>query len=119
MYPASSTSGNILTVAATTSTDALASFSNFGSKSVDVGAPGDRIYSTYPESKYRELSGTSMAAPLVAAAAAMLRARNSKLSYSDIRSLLKASVDPTPALSGKVVTGGRLNIARALERAGS
>jgi subtilisin family serine protease len=119
LYPASSTSGNVLTVAATTSTDALASFSNFGRKSVDVGAPGDGIYSTYPESRYKELSGTSMAAPLVAAAAAMLRARDSKLSYSDIRSLLKASVDPTPALSGRVVTGGRLNIARALERAGA
>ena len=87
------------------------------------GATSDAVagidYSTYPESKYKELSGTSMAAPLVAAAAAMLRARDSKLSYSDIRSLLKASVDPIPALTGKVVTGGRLNIARALERASS
>jgi thermitase len=118
-YPASYTLGNILTVAATTSADGLASFSNYGSKSVDVAAPGDSIYSTYPKSNYKALSGTSMAAPLVAAAAAMLRAQDSKLSYSDLRSLLKASVDPLPALKGKVATGGRLNIARALESAAS
>ena len=116
VYPASFTNGNILTVAATTQRDALASFSNYGSKSVDLGAPGDNIQSTYPKSKYKSLDGTSMAAPLVAAAAAMLRAADSDLSYSDLRSALKATVDPLPGLAGKTVTGGRINLERALAR---
>ena len=116
MYPASFTNGNILTVAATTQRDSLASFSNYGSKSVDLGAPGDDIQSTYPKSKYKSLDGTSMAAPLVAAAAAMLRAADSDLSYSDLRSALKATVDPLPGLAGKTVTGGRINLERALAR---
>ena len=103
VYPASFTEGNILTVAATDASGALASFSNFGSKSVNLAAPGDSIYSTYPTSTYRYLSGTSMAAPLVAAAAAMLREQDADLSYSDIRSALKASVDEDAALSGKTV----------------
>jgi thermitase len=117
-YPASYTEGNILTVAATDASGALASFSNFGSKSVDLAAPGDSIYSTYPTSDYKYLSGTSMAAPLVAAAAAMLRSQDSELSYSDIRSVLKASVDPLAALAGKTVTGGLLDLDRALQQVG-
>jgi hypothetical protein len=55
-----------------------------------------------------------MAAPLVAAAAAMLRAQDSKLTYSQLRSILKEAVDTEPALAGKMVTGGRLDLARAL-----
>ena len=101
VYPASFTNGNILTVAATTQRDSLASFSNYGSKSVDLAAPGDDIHSTYPKSAYKSLDGTSMAAPLVAAAAAMLRAADSDLSYKDLRSALKATVDPLPALAGQ------------------
>jgi subtilisin family serine protease len=115
-YPAGYTQGNILTVAATDAADGLASFSNYGAKSVDLAAPGDQIYSTYPTSSYRYLSGTSMAAPMVAAAAAMLRKQDPDLSYSDLRSALKASVDPVPALAGKTVTGGRLNLDRAVQR---
>jgi len=117
-YPAAYTDGNILTVAASTATGTLASFSNFGAKSVDLAAPGDQIYSTYPTSGYKYLSGTSMAAPLFAAAAAMLRAQDSKRTYSEIRSILKNTVDPDPALAGKTVTGGRLDLARALATAG-
>jgi thermitase len=117
-YPASYTEDNIITVAATDSGGGLASFSNFGSKSVDLATPGDSIYSTYPTSSYKYLSGTSMAAPLVAAAAAMLRKQDSSLSYSEIRSTLKASVDPVSALTGKTVTGGRLDLAQALARVG-
>ena len=76
-YPAAYPDSNILSVAATTSKDKLASFSNFGAKTVDLGAPGDRIASTYWKSDYAYMSGTSMAAPYVAAAAAMLRKQNS------------------------------------------
>jgi thermitase len=117
-YPASYTYANILTVAATTDADKLASFSNFGSKSVDLAAPGDDIWSTYLGSGYKQLSGTSMAAPFVAGAAAMLRAKDSDLSYSDVKSALKKTVDKLPALSGKTVTGGRINLGRALGSVG-
>jgi thermitase len=117
-YPASYTYANILTVAATTDADKLASFSNFGSKSVDLAAPGDDIWSTYLGSSYKQLSGTSMAAPFVAGAAAMLRAKDSDLDYSDVKSALKKTVDKLPALSGKTVTGGRINLGRAFGSVG-
>jgi subtilisin family serine protease len=117
-YPASYTEGNILTVAAIDDTGALASFSNYGAKSVDLAAPGDEIFSTYPTSGYKLLSGTSMAAPMVAATAAMLHAQDSHLTYAQIRSAIKASVVPDAALAGKTVTGGLLNLDGALQQAG-
>ena len=117
-YPASYTYDNIISVAATTADDTLASFSNFNAKGVDLAAPGDGILSTYPTDRYKLLSGTSMAAPFVTAAAAMLRAKDPKASYGTIRKRLLSSVDVLPALQGKVATGGRLDLHRALEAAG-
>jgi subtilisin family serine protease len=113
-YPASFTEGNILTVAATTSSGALASFSNYGKSGVDLGAPGDNILSTYLNSSYKTLSGTSMAAPLVAGAAAMLRSKDSNLGYTDIKNALRNHTRPDGALSGKTVSGGVLDVASAL-----
>jgi thermitase len=117
-YPASYTDSNILTVAATDSDDSLASFSNFGSTAVDIGAPGDDIYSTYLGGGYKYLSGTSMAAPYAAAVAAMLRKQDSDASYSTLRKAIKNNADAEPALSGKVASGGRLNAGRALAAIG-
>jgi subtilisin family serine protease len=114
-YPASYGANNILTVAAITSSGALASFSNFGSEAVDLGAPGDSILSTYPTSGYKTLSGTSMAAPIVAAAAAMLRKQDSGLSYGDIRSAIRQSTRANGALK-KTWTGGQLDAAAALAK---
>jgi subtilisin family serine protease len=116
-YPADYTNGNILCVAAITSTGSLASFSDYGSKNTDLGAPGENIVSTYPNSTYKILSGTSMATPYVAAAAAVLLKQNTKLTYKNLRSLLKDHVVPNPALAGKTVTGGQLNLASALAAA--
>jgi subtilisin family serine protease len=110
--------GNILCVVAIPATNALASFSDFGSKNVDLGAPGNNIVSTYPTSTYKVLSGTSMATPYVTAAAAMLRQQNDDLTYSKLRSLIKDHVTPNPALGGKTVTGGQLDVAGALAAAG-
>jgi subtilisin family serine protease len=113
-YPAALTNTNIISVAAVTTTGALASFSNYGAKSVDLGAPGDSIISTYLGSGYKVLSGTSMASPIVAAAAAMLRSRDSHLSYSQIRSAILSSTQPDAALTGKVAHPGVLDIGVAL-----
>ena len=114
-YPAAYTDGNILTVAATTSRDTLASFSNYGPKGVDVAAPGDKILSTLDGGGYGDKSGTSMAAPLVAAAAALLRKAVPDASYSDIRTALRQYGDKLPALDGKVLYGQRLDVRRALD----
>jgi hypothetical protein len=113
-YPASFTDGNILAVAATTPADTLARFSNFGVKSVDVAAPGDDILSTVRGGSYGVKSGTSMAAPLVAGAAAMLRQADSKATYGELRTALRQDADKPPALNGKVLYGGRLNVDKAL-----
>ena len=117
VYPASFTDGNILTVAATSRTGGLASFSNYGKKAVDLAAPGDQIYSTYLNSGYKSESGTSMAAPMVAAAAAMLRQADSKLTYSQLRTILRDTTTPLGALSGKTVSGGLLDLDAALAKA--
>ena len=114
LYPASYTDSNILAVAATTSDDTLASFSNYGSTAVDVAAPGDSIYSTYLGGGYRVLSGTSMAAPYTAGVAAILRKQESDATYGDLRYAIRHKVDKPPALNGKVAYDGRLNAEKAL-----
>jgi subtilisin family serine protease len=117
-YPASYTDSNILTVAASTSTDTLASFSNFGSEGVDVAAPGDSIFSTYLGGGYKVLSGTSMAAPYAAGVAAMLRKQESDATYGNLRYAIRHKVDKPPALAGKVAYDGRLNAQKALAAIG-
>ena len=114
-YPASYPHDNIVSVAATTSTDALASFSNFGATSVDLGAPGSSIYSTVATSDtaYASYSGTSMATPHVSGALALLAAQYPTETHAGLISRLLNGTDPIPALTGKA-QAGRLNLAKAL-----
>ena len=114
VFPAAYPDSNILSVAATNSKDKLASFSNFGAKTVDLAAPGDKIASTFWHSDYAYMSGTSMAAPYVAAAAAMLRKAHSSWSVGDISSRLRKKGNALKSLKGKTVSGKRLNINSAL-----
>ena len=116
-YPAASTQDNVLSVAATASGDVLASFSNWGPTSVDVAAPGADILSTYLGGQYAWASGTSMATPHVAGMAAMVLSVNPTLSYGQVKSILLGTVDPIGSLSGKMVSGGRVNLKNAVARA--
>src|SRR5918995_1560004 len=113
-FPAAYPDSNILSVAATNSKDKLASFSNFGAQTVDLAAPGDHVASTFWKSDYAYMSGTSMATPYVAAAAAMLRKHHSSWDIGDISTRLRQKGDKLKALKGKTKSGKRLNINSAL-----
>jgi subtilisin family serine protease len=116
LYPASYKLPNVISVAATTRQDELSSFSNFGKTTVHLAAPGSGIYSTSytGDSDYRSMSGTSMATPQVAGALALLAARFPGESVERLVSRVLTTVDPVPALLGRTITGGRLNIYKAL-----
>lgn len=116
-YPSALPQDNVLAIAASNSTDALAYFSNYGATTVDLAAPGDSILSTYIGGQYAYASGTSMATPHVAGMAALLLAVNPSLSYSSIKSILIGTVDPIPTMSGKLVSGGRANLYKAVMQA--
>ncbi len=112
-YPASYRLPNEISVAATDSKDALASFSNYGVESVDLGAPGVSILSTVMGGQYAFWDGTSMATPHVSGAAALVLSVCPE-STAALRQTILDNVDPDPALASKTVTGGRLNIYRAV-----
>jgi subtilisin family serine protease len=116
IYPASYHFDNIVTVAYTTRTDTLASASNYGATSVHLAAPGDQIFSTFGalDNFYLAQSGTSFAAPYVSGALALMLAKYPTESYQQIIQRLLNATDPLPSLAGKCVTGGRLNLKKAL-----
>ena len=113
-YPASYSNANIIAVASITSTGGLSGFSNYGSNSVDIGAPGSGIISTVPSknlsSAYASYSGTSMATPHVTGGIALYAASNPGSIASQIKSAVLGSAVPTNSLASKSVTGGRLNV---------
>lgn len=113
-YPSSYANANIIAVASITNTGAKSGFSNFGATSVDLGAPGSAIYSTLPgksnTSTYGSYSGTSMATPHVAGGAALYAASNPGASAATVKSALMNRAVATSSLSGKCVSGGRLNV---------
>lgn len=113
-YPSNYDLPNMISVAALDRNDQLASFSNYGAKTVHIAAPGREIDSTWLNDAYREASGTSMAAPQVAGIAALILANEPKLSMAKLRERILKSVDKLDSLSGKVAAGGRLNASKAL-----
>jgi len=115
-YPASYSNANILAVAATDNHDALASFSCYGAKSVDIAAPGVGILSTIPSNAYGLKNGTSMAAPHCSGAAALVLASRPGLSVSALKAALMDNAEPKTSLNHKCVTGARLNVFQAVKR---
>ncbi len=115
-YPSSYNRDNIVVVAATTRTDDLAYFSNFGQGSVDVAAPGLSIISTWntSDSDYNTISGTSMATPAVSGLVALMKAQFPNDNYQQTLNRIYSSTDPLTVLSNKCRTGGRINLAKSL-----
>lgn len=109
-YPANYQFTNSLTVAATNSSDQRAIFSNYGTNTVHLAAPGVEILSTYLLNNYAYADGTSMAAPHVTGALAILRSLGA--TSAQARSCLLNGVTQVTGLP--VVTGGRLNLAAAV-----
>ncbi len=115
-YPSNYDLNNIIAVAATDRNDALASFSCYGATSVDLSAPGAAIISLLPNNQISPpWNGTSMATPHVSGACALLKARHPDWSVGQLKACLLANTDPIPALQGKCVSGGRLNLFGTLQ----
>lgn len=119
-YPAAYNFDNLLIVAATDSTDTLWEDSNYNSTGVDVAAPGVGIYSTHDISgtTFEASSGTSFATPYVTGIAALMLSVNPNLTAVEIKEIIMETVDVVPALSGKCVSGGRVNAFNAVMAAG-
>lgn len=114
-YPASFNFSNQITVAASSVTDFMTSWSNSGFQLVHLAAPGDRILSTVPGNTTAYMDGTSMAAPFVSGAAALLWSAKPTATATQIKSALLQSVDVTPNHEFRVSTRGRLNVKKAYE----
>ncbi|NBP81653.1 hypothetical protein EBU58_13260, partial [bacterium] len=113
-FPSNDTGNGVIAVAATDRYNTLASFSNYGSSSVDLAAPGASIYSTTPGNSYASYSGTSMATPHVSGVVALMAAANPAATPSQLRTALLESVTPLGSLTGRVATGGLLDAAAAV-----
>lgn len=117
-YPAGYATNTVLSVAAISSTGGLASFSNYGATTVDIGAPGVGINSTLPNNSYGSYSGTSMATPHVTGAAALYASTHPGATAAQIKSAILSTATPTTSLTGKTVTGGRLNVGALMSSSG-
>lgn len=115
-YPSSYQADNVISVAAINNQDNLASFSNYGAKSVHVAAPGVDVYSTIPGNDYAYFSGTSMATPHVSGVAALMLAHDPNLTPKEIIHKMITTATPVAALKDKVVSGGRVNVYDAMTK---
>lgn len=115
--PANCNAPNVISVAAIDQKNRLASFSNYGRTRVSVAAPGVSILSTYPDDHLAYLSGTSMAAPHVAGAAALLLSVAPTLTPAQVKSRLIGTCERTNALRSRVACGGKIRVDKAITAA--
>jgi subtilisin family serine protease len=113
-FPASFDLDNIISVTATTESDEFYRY-NYGRKTVHLAAPGWNIYSTVPMNQYAWKRGTSMACPHVAGAAALIWSKHPDWNYQKVKRALLETVIPVEDLRDKTITGGRLDILKALK----
>ncbi len=113
-YPAAFQLPNLISVAATSQTDGLSYYSDFGRHTVSVGAPGDYILSTIPGATYGIKSGTSMAAPHVSGIVGLLYAANPSMTPVAARNTVISSGDLNTSLNGGSISSKRVNAASAL-----
>ena len=113
-YPAAYNLDNIISVANMAKDDSLWGTSTYGATTVDLGAPGTDIASTYSGSSYVWLGGTSMASPHVAGVAALVWSQNPSWTWSDVKNQILGTVRPVASIDGLTVTGGMLNAYAAL-----
>ncbi|WP_052813804.1 S8 family serine peptidase [Shewanella sp. cp20] len=116
-YPAGYDVPNVVAVASTDSNDNLSGFSNFGDEKVHLAAPGSFVLSTVPGG-YDSFSGTSMASPHVAGAAALMLSGNPDLTTAQLKNILMNTGDSLPVLQDKTISGKRLNVFNALADSG-
>jgi len=113
-YPSGFGLSNIIAVAASNKQGVISGYSNWGSSTIDLTAPGDQVWSTVPGNRYKKMDGSSMAVPHVSGTAALLLSVQPELSALDLKELLLASAVESPLLEPWVHSGGGLDIARAL-----
>jgi Subtilase family len=132
IYPCAYAAANEVCVAATDQNDQLASFSSYGAATVDLAAPGTNILSTWSTGTligsgptftsdgalYHYGEGTSMATAMVAGAAALILSTGYQ-SATQLKATLRRAVDPEPSLAGKTVSGGRLDVCKAIPGCGA
>ncbi|MCL1065960.1 S8 family serine peptidase [Shewanella olleyana] len=114
-YPSSYDSDVVLSIASTDRNDAMSDFSQWGLTSVDMGAPGTAILSTFPNDSYGTISGTSMATPHVTGAAALVWSVAPDIGAVEMKQLLMDSGEVNADLTGLTVAGTRLNVKNALD----
>ncbi len=115
-YPSSYPLSNVISVAATDHNDELAFFSNYGRNTVHLAAPGVDVLSTVPGNKYDFYSGTSMACPHVAGAAALLWSEFPDASFHEIKARLIGNVQGISSVRSSTIAAGRLSLPLALEQ---
>lgn len=126
-FPASYDMDNIISVAALDNQDRLGSFSNWGVKTVDIGAPGVKVFSTTVGGKYSDTvidmygfkatwDGTSMSAPHVAGAAALYWSAHPEKTWQEVKEAILTSAKPIDALANKAVSGGKLDVKALMTR---
>ena len=113
-YPASYDLDNVISVANIRYDGELDPTSSYGAASVDLAAPGSYILSTTPGGTYSYMTGTSMAAPMVSAAAAMVYSAFPNATLADVKDILLASVQKLDSLSDCTATGGMLDLGAAM-----
>ncbi len=114
-YPASLHLGNFLVAAAVNSEGKLTPVSNYGSESVDLGAPGHSVLSTYPGDRFQRSSGTSVSAAFITGAAGLVLALHPEWKAEQLVQALKSTARPVDDLQGRVGTGGVLDVGKAVE----